>query len=377
MRAFVFTDASLARHAGRFVWLSMDGEKAKNAPLRARLALDAYPTFFVVDPATERVVFRWVGSFSAEQFPRLLDAAEAALRGGGGPLGRALARADSLYAAGRDSAAAAAFRAVLAGAPDGWPERPRVFEAMLYALSRSGDAAACATLARERLPALGRDGHAALVAAAGLDGALALPAGRAERAELVAALEPVVRDLAADESVPMADDDRSGLWITVLSARQDAGDSTGARAAAAAWSDFLERAAARARTPAERVVFDSHRLSAFLEIGRPELALPMLEQSARDYPDDYNPHARLSIAWREMGRWDEAVAAADRALALAYGPRRITIYRARADALLGRGDRDAARATLAEALAFAERLPAGQRSAATQAGLRRRLAELD
>ena len=31
MRAFVFTDRTLTRHAGRFVWLSLDMEKAQNA----------------------------------------------------------------------------------------------------------------------------------------------------------------------------------------------------------------------------------------------------------------------------------------------------------------------------------------------------------
>jgi tetratricopeptide (TPR) repeat protein len=376
MQAFVFTDETLRRHAGRFVWLSMDGEKAVNAPLRARLALPGYPSFFAMDPAGERVAFRWVGGFTAERFPRILDAAAAAVRGHDTPFDRRLVRADSLYAVGRDSAAADAYRAGLAEAPDDWPHRERVLESLLFALVHSGRHLECATLARERVGSLGRTGHAATVAAAGLDAALNLPSGRPERAALISALEAVARDLAADETVPLPADDRSGVWITLLSARDDAGDSTGRAATAEAWSAFLDRAAAAARSPAERVVFDSHRLSAYLETGRPERAVPMLEASARDFPDDYNPPARLAVALRELKRWDEALAAADRALRLCEGPRRVTVYRNRADICAGRGDRDGARRTLEEALAYAGRLPPGQRSEATLADLRRRIAAL-
>uniref|UniRef100_A0A832I1F8 Tetratricopeptide repeat protein n=1 Tax=Eiseniibacteriota bacterium TaxID=2212470 RepID=A0A832I1F8_UNCEI len=377
MQAFVFTDESLARHAGRFVWLSMDGEKAVNAGLRARLALVGYPSFYVVDPATERVAFRWVGAFTAPQFPRVLDAAENALRGGGTPLDRLAARADSLYAVGRDSAAAVIYREALAAAPADWPHAPRVLESLLFALLNSGQRESCAALARERLPSLGRTGHAAAVAGLGLDAALALPAQHPERAALVAALEPALRGFVADTAVTMADDDRSGLWIVALAARKDARDSTGARATAEAWSAFLEQAAARAPTPAARTVFDSHRLSAYLEIGRPERAAAMLEVSARDFPNDYNPPARLAVALRAMGRLDEALAAADRALALAYGPRRVNVFRTRAEILLERGDRDGARATLRDAERHVESLPAPQRSAAALADLRRRLAALE
>ena len=104
------------------------------------------------------------------------------------------------------------------------------------------------------------------------------------------------------------------------------------------WSAFLDGQAARARTPEERAVFDSHRLSAYLELGEPERAVPMLQQSERDLPDDYNPPARLATAYRRMKRWDDALAASDRAMALAYGPRKLLLYTTRADIYTGRGD---------------------------------------
>ena len=61
MRAYVFTDAALARHAGRFVWLEMDTEKKQNATFRTQFPVTALPTFLIVDPMTEKVALRWVG----------------------------------------------------------------------------------------------------------------------------------------------------------------------------------------------------------------------------------------------------------------------------------------------------------------------------
>ena len=124
------------------------------------------------------------------------------------------------------------------------------------------------------------------------------------------------------------------------------------------------------------MVFDSHRLAAYMELGEPARAVPMLQQSEKDFPDDYNPPARLAVAYLEMGRWDEAVAASDRALARAYGPRKLRLYQNRADIFVGKGDPAGARKTLEEAIAFAEALPPGQRSEGAIASLKKKLATI-
>jgi hypothetical protein len=167
-----------------------------------------------------------------------------------------------------------------------------------------------------------------------------------------------------------------GVYISLLDARQQAGDSLGARQVALDWAAFLEGAAAKASTAEQRAVFDPHRLSAYLELGQPERAVPMLEASEKDLPEDYNPPARLVAAYRAMKKWDEALAASDRALAKVYGPRKLGIYSARADILSGKGDRDGARRTLEAALAYADSLPAEQRSEGTLAALRKKLEAL-
>ena len=50
MRAYVFTDKALQRHAGQFVWLSLDVEKTENAAYRKRYGVEALPMFFVILP---------------------------------------------------------------------------------------------------------------------------------------------------------------------------------------------------------------------------------------------------------------------------------------------------------------------------------------
>ncbi len=378
MRAFVFTDKSLTRHAGRFVWLEIDTEKKQNAALKKQLGVPALPTYFVMDPASEQVTLRWVGGFTVAQLDRLLEdgAAEVGRKPGGRGEEAALARADRFYGEGRDSLAVLAYREALAQAPAGWPQYSRVVEAMLFALQRTGEYAAEAELAREAWPRVRGTAPGANVAGSGLGAALSLPDSAPARAALVAGFEAGVLEVLADTALGIADDDRSGLYLGLLDARQDAKDEEGAKRVATEWAAFLETAAARAKSPEQRTVFDSHRLSAYRELGQVERAIPMLEAAERDLPGDYNPPARLATAYLWMKRWDEALAPSDRALAKAYGPRKLGIYSTRADIFSGRGDREAARRTLEEAIAYADALPPGQRSENAIAGLRKKLEAL-
>src|SRR5512137_1604427 len=56
MRATVLEDEALTKLAGRFVWLEIDTEKDVNAGFLERYPIQVWPTFLVVDPATERAV---------------------------------------------------------------------------------------------------------------------------------------------------------------------------------------------------------------------------------------------------------------------------------------------------------------------------------
>ena len=140
---------------------------------------------------------------------------------------------------------------------------------------------------------------------------------------------------------------------------------------------MLEREAAHAKSAEQRAVYDSHRVSLYISLGTPEKAIPMLEQSRKDFPDDYNPRQRLATVYREMKKWPEALAASNEALARAYGPRQFLVLNTRADIQLGMGDRDAAEKTLNDGLAKAEAMPEGQRSDNTIKGFKRRIEKLN
>ena len=76
MKAYVYTDASLGRYAGRFVWLSINTEDQKNAPFLKRFPIPALPTILVLDPKRDEVELRFVGGATVPQLKKLLDEAE-------------------------------------------------------------------------------------------------------------------------------------------------------------------------------------------------------------------------------------------------------------------------------------------------------------
>jgi tetratricopeptide (TPR) repeat protein len=386
MKATVFTDEAIREQAGRFVWLEIDTDKARNAAFREQFPVRALPTYLVVEPEREQVILRWVGGATVPQLLGLLDDAEenfARVRAGAPAATPAadaatlLAEADLLYGEGSNAEAAAKYRQAIAAAPEDWDDYSRAVESLLIHWSIQGEAAPAVELAREAYPRLSGTTSVAVVAGLGLDCALQLPDEDPSKAANVEFFEIATRRAAEDRSIPIADDDRSGLYISLLGARDAAGDSAGVHAAAQEWSTFLDEAAAQARSPEARTTLDSHRLSAYLELGTPEKAVPMLEQSERDFPQDYNPPARLAVAYRAMERWDDALAASDRAVALAYGPRLLGYLGTRASIQVGMGDVDGARATLEDAIRQAEEMPPGQRSERTIDSLRAKLAALE
>ena len=374
MRAFVFTDAALERHAGQFVWLSINTEKAGNAAFLQKHRIEALPSFFVLEPAAGKAVLRWVGGASVGQIEKILEDGRRAVKGSERGIEELLAQADRSYGENKYSEAVGKYRAVLEKAPAGWPGYARALESLLFSLQQTGDSKTCAELARDAYAKLRQTPSSANVAGSGLDCALSMREADPARAGLVATLTSDAREVVAARRSDVAVDDISSVYLTLAAEREAAGDERGRKATLSDLASYLEGEAARAKTPAARAVFDSHRLSAYLQLDAPERAIPMLEASERDFPDDYNPPARLAVTYKALGRWDEALAASDRALPKAYGPRKIGIWMARADILSGKGDQPAARRAIEQALAEAEAFPPGQRSERTIETLKRKLA---
>jgi len=374
MRAFVFTDKGLERYAGQFVWLSVDTENAKNASFLKKYPIPALPTMMIVDPRQEAVSTRYVGGMTLSQLSKFLDDGQRTYRGKAtAPADALLASADKLAADGKSAEAAKLYEQALAKGPKNWKSYNRAAESYVLTLSMAGDNAPCAAAAHELYPKLKGTLSGANVASVGLGCALSLEETNADRKRLAEELETATRAALDDPKITMAGDDRSGLYMTLIDARDQAKDEAGSKKLQQEWSAFLDAEAAKAKTAEERTVYDSHRLSAYMSLGTPEKAIPMLEQSERDFPNDYNPPARLAIAYKEMKEYDKALAASDRALARVYGPRKVTVYRARADIYTAKGDKEGAKRTLQEAIAYAKSLPEGQRNERTIASLEKKL----
>jgi tetratricopeptide (TPR) repeat protein len=382
MRAYTWTDKALTRHAGRFVWLSLDMEKAQNAAARKQIGITAFPTLYVVDPADGHVAIRWLGGASIAQLERLFDDGELAGAPGGsggakGPALEALIAADRAYGAEKFADACASYTKALALAPANWPAYGRAVESLLSAYSEADSSLATCRTADAVWPRVQGTMSGANVASYALSAAVALPDSLPERQPWLDRYESACREVLSDPSLPLVGDDRSGIYFALEDARDAAKDSTGLRSVREEHVAMLESEASKAKSAEQRAVYDSHRVSLYIALGRPEDAIPMLEQSRKDFPDDYNPRQRLASVYKEMKQWREALAASDEALARAYGPRQFLVLNTRADIQLGMGDKTAAEKTLNDALAKAEAMPDGQKSEGTINNLKRRIAKLN
>jgi tetratricopeptide (TPR) repeat protein len=378
MRAYVFTDKALARYAGRFVWLSIDTENAANAAFLKKYPIHALPTLLVVDSKQQAVVMRYVGGATVPQLEKLLADGEHAFRAHGNSADALLSSADRLASQDKNAEAIAMYEKAIATAPKNWPRLGRAAESFTMTLMMNRESDRCATVSRDLYARLKSTTSGANVVSMGLGCALDIDAKNPARADLVKVLEADTRQAFDDAKVrsKMSGDDISGLYDALISARVDAKDDAEAKMLRGQWAAFLEREAAEAKTPEQRAVYDSHRVSAYLALNTPETAIPMLEQSEKDFPNDYNPPARLALAYKAMGRFDDALAASAIALKKAYGPRKIGIYRTRADIFTAKGDKAGARTTIEEAIAYAKALPEAEGTTHTIAALEKKLTEM-
>jgi thiol-disulfide isomerase/thioredoxin len=319
MKSFVLNDPVLEPIAKDYVWLAIDTERENNAPFVAKFTHDALPTLWVIRAEDEAVAWKWTGTLTALELRDALSNANAARE------------AETPARAAHD----------------------RVMQLA------KGDESECAKLALARAKELPRGTPRADILATGLD--CARDAKLA--AEMDALVAMALKD-AVEGGAALLADDRSALFEEVVDTKTERGDEAGAKAIAAQWASFLEAQASQAKTPAARAVFDAHRVEAYLALGEPARAVPMLLESERDFPADYNPPARLARAYLQMNDLEKATAAIDRARARVYGPRVMLVLSTAADIAKARGDREGEKKALEEALARTEKaaLTAGQKA---------------
>ena len=78
-----------------------------------------------------------------------------------------------------------------------------------------------------------------------------------------------------------------------------------------------------------------------------------------DLPKEYDPPARLAWVQEQLGHHDKAMEYAQKALALAYGPRKGSILRLIADIHKGKGDVEGERKARQEVLDYYKSLAGG------------------
>jgi tetratricopeptide (TPR) repeat protein len=208
----------------------------------------------------------------------------------------------------------------------------------IAALQRGGARAACADLAlRETQRALlGQTNAVADFAGFADECADALDHERARllRARLSEAIRQVVES--PDSALSM--DDTADALRVLREISDELGDTKTARAYAVRERDLLDRAEAQATTPYARLTYSSLRTEVYIYLGEAEDLVEDLEKSVQELPREYDPPYRLAWVYLKIGRPDDALASAKRALGLAYGPRRGRVLETIADIQEARED---------------------------------------
>jgi len=376
MQHYVLNDPALAPLGDRVVLVELDTDKAENAGFLEKYSVNVWPTFFVIDPATGKATGLWPGSASVNEFRAFVQDGLAAIdaKGANPDSPEALsATAKSLQATGDWTGAAKQYARVVENAPADWPRRNEALMGWLFSLSQAGDDAACVKVGRAHLAEVRGAAVPADYSAILLDCAGEAKAGDAKLAhtEAVARLQDFTANPPADASA----DDRADAWNTLSYALADDGDEAGSRHAQEQRLAILEKAAAGIKDPLLAQTFDYARAQAYVALDRGDEAVAMLEAREKELPDSYEPPARLASALAKMDRLPQALTAVDRAIAKAYGPRKLLYVRQKADIQSRMGDHAGEVATLEQEVAGYEALPKGQARPDALADAKKRLAE--
>jgi len=366
MRAFVLADEALRPYYDRYVWVALDVEQASSAAFLERYPIGSLPTFVVLDAASGAVARRWLGAMTKAELLRFLDDGLLAVTKPQDVHLELLRGAHGLLLSGETGRAITQYLTLLDAASPQWPRRWEALVAALDALNRKGDEAAmarCVDLVERELPwasdhasPMGGDFVAYAEECVGRLATAQPNRVSSVRRRLVTHLVKLVDDLAA----PLAADDRGDALGLLRELYTTLGERSSADAVAARRQQLLDEAAARATDPLVQSTYDWARAETYLWLGQGDRAIAMLTERERQLPGDYNAAHRLGRVYLELGRAAEAIAACDRALAKAYGPRRVEILGLRADALDKHGQRAAAVAAAQLAVAELARLPVAQ-----------------
>lgn len=376
MQREVLSKPALSRFADRVVFVAIDTDREKNAAFVAAHPLRVWPTFFVLDPANPLgppVAVR-PGSMSLDETLAFVEDALSrssadASADAGADIGadiRAAARAHSALATGDKAAAIAAFDdAIAAAVGDDAAMRRREY-IVQSAWTRVGgdDPAACLAFIdahRDTLKKTTSPGGVLFdIEGAALSCASKLGDVAAKTAAVQASSARLQALIASPPAGAAVDDIADGM-ATLADVIDEGGDHAAAVALHEKRLALLEADAKTASSEKGAQVHDYARMNSLLFLGRSDDAVALLSARAKALPDDYEPPARLASALFRAKRFDEARAAANDAIRLSYGPRRLRYLSLLADIEKGAGNSNAEQAALRRVVDDGNALPPAMR----------------
>ena len=374
MKSTVFADGSMAKEASRFVFVALDTDRETNAAAVAKYPLSAWPTFYVVAP-DESVLARYVGAASLAQFQAFLDDGAKAVAGVDGAAKHLLA-AERAIAAKDLATAETELVAAIAAAPAGWVRKPDALTTLIHTKRKRGDVPGCVDVAEKHLEDTGATASATDFLGIGLDCAGELP----DKSRTAAFRERAIarlQQLLADPAAQLSADDRSDAMVYLRDVLDAVGRKPEAINLAEQQRIFLEQAIAKATSPLAAMTFNYQLAGAYIYLGRPLEAVPALEKSAAALPHEYDPAARLGWVYLEANKLPEAATWTDKAIKLAYGPRKAGLIARRADIAAKQGDLALEKKLRGDVVALWESLPPGHANPDALAKAKAALAKLD
>jgi tetratricopeptide (TPR) repeat protein len=352
------------------VVLVLDTERPENEQFLRSYPVGVWPTFYVIDPQSRQVHGRWLGGATAAQLSRFLRDASA----GSDAPSTLLREGDALAAAKSFADAEKRYRAALAAAPPDWPRRADALVALLSSLRQQRRFGDCLSLALAEAAQLPPSVSSVDFAGNAASCASKAPGDVNAAAVLAVLARTLERDCASPAPGASVDDhaDACGNLRGVLEAL---GDRAGARRASERALSVIEAGSAGAG-PEVQAIYDWERTQSLVFLGRTAEAIELLQERERALPSSYNPPHYLARLFRDTAQWQLGLAAIERALAKAYGPRRIGFLGIKADLLVGAGRADEARTILQQQLDAYRALPPGQRLPDAEASVQKKLAEL-
>jgi thiol-disulfide isomerase/thioredoxin len=377
MQRYVISDPGMKPLAGEVVWTAVETETEKNKPVVDKFPVDSWPTFLMVDPDSEKVLGRWIGSASVQELRAFVQEGIKTYKQTNKPDAASLAQreGDSLRVAGELAKSSAAYgkSVQLSKADDSQrPERVNLYIGSLLKQRTPEAMKACVQVGLKEArnqpeTAVGGDFVSFAVNCAGR-----LPREDAEAAKMRALGISRLKEILAKPDAPLAADDRSDSLATLAELLDETGKHDEALAAMRERAQVLEKAAAAAPDATMASTFDPHRMDTYVYLGELPRAEELLTKREAEMPSDYNPPARLARVLLKEKKLAEAESAVDRALSkMDRGQRRVGILELKKQIL--EAQRKPAADVLREELEVLRGLPKTQRQPQREAELEAQL----